>query len=331
MRRSCYRHIILRFSLMLLLPVAFGLPVLVWGSTGTVIILRPTAMVEGQEILLGDLAEIQPAHDPHVPKLLKIKIANAPLPGQSRWIHGEEIKQHLKQFGLSEEGFTLRGAATVKVSRRATVVSASRINEAVKDFIRRKAPWHSNQLKIRRLTYHEALTIPAGKVRLVVSPPLHTDWLGPVPFSVQVLVDGRAVSRITAPATIEVWSNVVLAAKPLGKYQPIDADDIKVEKANLSRMPANAILDPNMVLGRRTNRNIAANCVLRSDQVEMPPVVKRGDVVQMVAESSLLRVEARGVVRENGAVGDRIQVMNLSSKKIIYAQVKDGQTVEVHF
>jgi flagella basal body P-ring formation protein FlgA len=331
MERPLDRHIGLRLSIVVWLLALLGLATPVWSRSGIIIQLRSAATVDGEGILLDDLSEIQAEKDALVAKLSKIKIANAPLAGQSRWVHPEEIKQRLKQFGLEAHDYTLCDAAPVKVSRRAAVVAASKINDAVKAFIWRRAPWHHDQLKIKRLTYHEELTIPAGKVRFEVSAPKHTDWLGPIPFSVQVTVDGQAVTRVTAPATIEVWSNVVMAAKPLGKYQPIDADDIKVIKVNLSRMPSNAVLDPAQVLGRRANRSIAANSVLRSDQVEMPPVVKRGDVVQMIAESSILRVEAKGVARENGAVGDRIQVMNLRSKKIIYAQVLDGQTVEVQF
>lgn len=122
-----------------------------------------------------------------------------------------------------------------------------------------------------------------------------------------------------------------MAVKPLGKYQPVDANDIRVEKMNLARVPSNAIVDAGLVVGLRTNRSIAANSILRSDQVEIPPVIRRGDVVQMIAESSVLRVEAKGIARENGAPGDRIQIMNLRSKKVIHARVVDGQTVEVAF
>jgi flagella basal body P-ring formation protein FlgA len=57
----------------------------------------------------------------------------------------------------------------------------------------------------------------------------------------------------------------------------------------------------------------------------------RGDVVRMVAESDVLRVAAKGMAKENGAVGERIRVMNLRSRKIIYAQVMDEQTVQVEF
>ena len=293
--------------------------------------LRPSVTVESDDINLGDISEIRSDDREMARRLSGIKIGTAPPAGQSRWVHPTEVRVRLKQFGIEEESYEIAATGPVKILRRHATVAPQRVNEAVKAFIQNHAPWKADQLKIHRLTYDDELIVPAGRVSLVVAAPKHTDWLGPVPFKVQVLVEGQAVRTVTAPATIEVWSNVVVAVKPLGRYQPVDADDIRIERMNLARVPSNVIMDPEQVLGRRTNRSIAANSVLRNDQVEMPPVIKRGDMVQMFAESSVLRVEAKGIARENGAPGDRIQIMNLSSKKIIYARVVDGQTVEVEF
>ncbi len=216
-------------------------------------------------------------------------------------------------------------------ARTVIEVAPAAVNGAVKEFIMRHAPWKSDQLKITRMTFDQELGVTPGKIEFQVTAPKHTDWLGPIPFRVQILIDGRAAERVIVPATIEVWSDVVLAVKPLGKFQPIEADDITVKKMNLACVPANVVVRPDQVLGLRARHRIAANSVLRSDQIESPPVVMRGDVVRMVAESDVLRVAAKGMAKENGAVGERIRVMNLRSRKIIYAQVMDEQTVQVEF
>ena len=220
---------------------------------------------------------------------------------------------------------------TEKAVQTDTVVAPAAVNAAVKTFIMRHAPWKPDQLKITRLTFDQELTVASGDIGYRVTAPKHTDWLGPIPFCVHILVDGREAMKVHVPATIEVWSDVVLTVKPLGKYQPIEADDITVKKMNLARVPANVVVRADQVLGLRARHNIAANSVLRNDQIESPPVVRRGDVVQMIAESDVLKVAAKGMVKENGAVGERIRVMNLRSRKIIYAQVLDGQTVQVEF
>jgi flagella basal body P-ring formation protein FlgA len=219
----------------------------------------------------------------------------------------------------------------IKSAHADTVLAPAAVNAAVKAFIVRHAHWKPDQLKITRLTFNQELTVPPGKIGFQVSAPKHTDWLGPIPFRVQILVDGRVAGKVIAPATIEVWSDVVLTVKPLGKFQPIEADDILVKKMNLARVPANVIVRADQVLGLRAKHNIAANCALRSDQIESPPVVMRGDVVQMIAESAVVKVAAKGMAKENGAAGDRIRVMNLRSKRIIYALVLDKQTVQVEF
>jgi flagella basal body P-ring formation protein FlgA len=168
-------------------------------------------------------------------------------------------------------------------------------------------------------------------MRIHVRHPKHTDWLGPVSFSVSFSVRGHLVKKISVPATIEVWSDVIVAAKPLGRNQPVSPGSIKVVRMNLSRAPANAILSKEQVVGMRVNRSIAANSILRSDQIEIPPVVKRGDLVQVLAQSKGMKISVKGVAKQNGGVGERIRVQNMRSKRIIYAQVLDDQTVQVDF
>jgi flagella basal body P-ring formation protein FlgA len=71
--------------------------------------------------------------------------------------------------------------------------------------------------------------------------------------------------------------------------------------------------------------------VLRANLVEMPPLVKRGDVVVIVAETKGLKITALGQVKKKGAMGDRIPVVNFESQKVLYARVMDANTVKVDF
>jgi flagella basal body P-ring formation protein FlgA len=65
--------------------------------------------------------------------------------------------------------------------------------------------------------------------------------------------------------------------------------------------------------------------------VDLPPVVRKGDVVQVLAESAQLKITTQGVAQENGGVGQKIQVMNVASKKNVLARIIDAQTVKVDF
>lgn len=211
------------------------------------------------------------------------------------------------------------------------IVAPEKIRSAVKKHILRRAPWDPDQMTIDRIRFNQAISVPAGKVALRVTAPRHTDWIGAIAFTVNLMVNGKKVGRLTVPAHLDVWSDVVVTTRPLGKYEPVGKDDIRIEKMNLARVSSNVIDSTDDVLGRRTKRNIAANCILRKDLVEIQPIVKRGEMVRVLAESPILKISVKGIAKQNGAKGDRIKVINIRSKKAVYARVVDGQTVQVDF
>jgi flagella basal body P-ring formation protein FlgA len=60
-------------------------------------------------------------------------------------------------------------------------------------------------------------------------------------------------------------------------------------------------------------------------------LVKRGDLVVIIAESKGLKITTRGQVKKKGRLGEQIPVVNLDSNKVLYARVIDANTVKVDF
>jgi flagellar basal body P-ring formation protein FlgA len=222
-------------------------------------------------------------------------------------------------------------SANQQSTQKAQTIQPAQIRAAVQQYITRHAPWAAGQMIVKKIKFNRPVGLPAGKVALSVAAPKHTDWLGAIPFTVGVAVNGQRTAAFTVPVNIEVWSDVLMTTKPLGRFEPIDRDDIQVKKMDLARVPSNVLVKVDEVLGKRTNRNIAANCILRTDLVEMPPLIKRGDLVEVVAQSPMLKISVKAMAKENGRQGDRIKVVNLRSKKTLYALVVDDHTVRVEF
>ena len=156
--------------------------------------------------------------------------------------------------------------------------------------------------------------------------------VGKSSMAVNIAVGGEFQDKVWAVADIKVLREVIVATRPLKRHQEIAEADIQVRRMDMARLPSNFLTDFGEILGKRTSRSIDVNTVLRPDLVEFPPLVKRGDVVTVVAESTGLRITAVGVVKErNGRRGERIRVENIDSKKSIYAQVVDAKTVKIDF
>ena len=124
---------------------------------------------------------------------------------------------------------------------------------------------------------------------------------------------------------------MVVSNRPLKRNDVIAEEDVRLEKMNLAELSPNVITDPREVIGKRTKRVIEPGTPLRVNSLEMPPLVKRGDLVTIVAESEVLKITTQGVVTESGCKGDMVRVINTSSRKELYATVRDSRTVAIDF
>ena len=85
------------------------------------------------------------------------------------------------------------------------------------------------------------------------------------------------------------------------------------------------------VIGKRVKQALKADKVLLANMVEHPPLIKRGDTVTIVAESSNLLVTALGIAQTKGGPGDQIRVKNCMNRKEIIARIVNASTVKVEF
>jgi flagella basal body P-ring formation protein FlgA len=85
------------------------------------------------------------------------------------------------------------------------------------------------------------------------------------------------------------------------------------------------------VVGKVLKRDVPANTLVTDQILEDRVVLKRGDVVTIVAESDKLVVRAKGKTVEKGRVGDVIRVKNIASGKEVMAKVVSSSSVKVEF
>ena len=322
------------FSVIIFLLIFFGVPEIIReidAADLTRIRILPNVQINDEDILLGRIAGIE-GHDPLlVQKLSRIVVARAPLPGESRTLEKQAFKMRLKQNGIDLSQLALHIPAQVVVTRNYIEISREKIKILVSDYIQKTILKDHADGSIKDIQVADSLQLPNGRISFKVIPPRNSDLLGKIPFSVHFDVNGKFYKRVWATATVEVLAEVVITKKPVGRHKPITEDDIELLKMDLAKLPSGVITDTEAVLGKRTRRAIGAKTVLRADLVEFPPLVKRGDVVVIIAESSGLKITALGEVKKKGRLGESIPVMNFDSKKILYGRVLDSSTVKVEF
>ncbi|WP_338401960.1 flagellar basal body P-ring formation chaperone FlgA [Paragemmobacter straminiformis] len=113
---------------------------------------------------------------------------------------------------------------------------------------------------------------------------------------------------------------VVTLTHSLARGAMIGAGDI-----GLAPMPERAVdgifTDPAMVIGRRAKVGLGEGQPVLARQLEPVWLVEKGNPLSLTASAGGLSVSAPAEALENGALGDVIRVMNLSSRREVKALV----------
>lgn len=146
--------------------------------------------------------------------------------------------------------------------------------------------------------------------------------------NVCVMRKGKAVSRNEKEA--ETLADVVVASEKLSRGTVISQKNIMIKVENIAEL-INPCLDPETVIGKRLKRSINMNRVISEDDLEMPVLIERREMVTMLLEKGGLQISTKGMALSNGKLGDAIMVKNQKSNREVLCRVIGPGMTRVNF
>ncbi len=295
------------------------------------IIIKKASEVDNDNIYLKDIALIKSSDPETKEKTGLIFLGKAPMPGKTRFFDKGHVQGALQRAGFNFYDLSIHSPDRIKITRSFIKISEKKIKKIVENYIKSRSFFKNNNSRIKEIRVSNEVLLPKGRIFHRVIPIQKNSLAGSIPVSIIFSGSGNFKKRVWSTVKIEVLSEVVVAKRPIGKHKIITMDDIAFKKVDLLEQSSNVITAYKEILGKRTRKTIRADTVLRSDIIELLPLVKRGDIVLIVAESGSLRITAMGEAKGKGGMGERIKVVNIDSGKRLYATVKDSKTVKVDF
>jgi flagellar basal body P-ring formation protein FlgA len=292
---------------------------------------KPTVVVDQEEVRLADIASISGDQKAGSLPVEKVVVAKAPLPGQTRFLSLDYIRIRLKQAGFQTDAMSFNGAQDVQISRNAAILSQDAITHAVEAAIRRQMPWKREAVIISNIHFNDDIKLPTGTLTHRIVPNRDEDYLGRTMLALHLFVDGELVKKTWVHADISVMADVVKVVRPLGKHQPIEREDLAVVRADLADLSADTVRRVEEALGNQTTQMIYPDTVLKRGMFSLPPLVRRGDIVKIVANAGPMTITATGKVKQKGCKGEMVHVINTDSNRVIIARVIGPGAVEVDF
>ncbi|KZX82131.1 hypothetical protein A3715_06335 [Oleiphilus sp. HI0009] len=135
--------------------------------------------------------------------------------------------------------------------------------------------------------------------------------------------------QIHISAKAALYKKVITALQSIPKNTAIRESHLGTmeQQVNLNRRGSYG--HPDHLVGMITKRSIRQGEVISPTQLKAPMLVQRGDEVLISASNSAIRIQMKGEALSAGSLGEQISVRNLSSERIIRAQVLERGKVLV--
>ena len=136
-----------------------------------------------------------------------------------------------------------------------------------------------------------------------------------------VVRNGKSLSFVRAVALVRLFGPVVVLKRAVPRHHVLAADDLEVRRMDLAGAGKGFFAGREGLCGKRLRRALTAGSVVHAADVESVPLVRRGEVVDIVARVGAIEVRVPGLAREDGRAGETVRVKNMASRRLVSVRV----------
>ncbi|MFH1449708.1 MAG: flagellar basal body P-ring formation chaperone FlgA [bacterium] len=288
------------------------------------VVLKEKVVVSSSEIFLEDIADIYPETSDHLKKLY---IGRSPLLGKSKVYKQDYIKMRLASQ-KSPSDIKLKGTEKVLVMRSYQTLDLDELKKKIRDYLIECMEDNQEEIKIEFYQIPKKIELPNGEVKIYVGfngRPTHL--VGNIYVPVRIDVSGAKYKVIKIGVKVRRFSKVVVANKNLELGHILDQADIRLALRETTFLSYDVARDLDLALNKRLTQRVDEGKALCERWIEVLPLVKRGEEVEILSKMDNILIKTKGLAREDGKLEELIKVRNISSKKEVLAKVIEKNIV----
>jgi flagella basal body P-ring formation protein FlgA len=306
-------------------------------ASAALIELKDSAPVSTPLVRLGDVAIIRDANDAVVERLAAVTLFPAPPLGRSKAVEFDTIRTRLTSqgFNLSELEFTGSSVVTVSGVRpgddsaqghSATADLAQKRAEevvagAVRQYLHEKAPSLGNvEIELKLTPRQVSLLSAALSARVDISGGAEP-WPGEQTLRAGFYDRQGQRTEFQVVCRVRPLPQVLVPTATLPKGHVVRPDDVTWKQQPVTASAAACLDRTELVVGQETRRTLRAGEPISAIDIRSVPLVRRGDIVTVVARSRgiVVRTDARSL--GDGGLGQPIKLVSLDGRRELAARV----------
>ena len=312
-------------------PLWLLIGLIFWGVQAlaqTAVSFQEKVEVSDTRIVLGDIAVITPKGS-EAETIAQLPVGMAPQPGASKVLRTVSVITALQRRPEVAQ-VDWQGSETITVERKGQQLSQDQLKKILEEYLQQNSEkLVQGAIELSSFRAPETINLPLGALSWKITPS-RPNIMSSSSFSIQFAVDNKPASTCVVYAKVTAYAEVATARTTLHKGDVVTEAAVVLEKQRIDRL-RNPVMGIDEILGMQVAKTINAGNAIEHDQITSPAVIKEGDQVKIFARKGALNITTNGIARQDGRLGESIQVRNNSSNKTIHCRVDGPGLVSVEF
>ena len=306
----------------LIVAIALGaLVILVGGRDAMAASIKPTAVISENVFTVGDV--FSGLSEEKASRVL----GAAPMPGNDMVLNARTLMRIAIAMDLPWRPSSTMDQVVIR--RDAVKISAMDIQSAISTALQDEGLEDRFELSFYGNS-DPALVLPSGHSKDMQVADLNYDRQNDR-FEARLVAPSKEepVAELLISGKIERLIPVPVVKSTMSSGDIIDSYDIHWIDMKSSELQDDIVLDADDLVGMAPRRLVVSGKPVRRIDLEYPQLISRGQTITIKYEDGFLNLSAKGKSMQNGAKGDIVRVVNLSSNRTIEAMVTGDGAVTV--
>lgn len=168
-----------------------------------------------------------------------------------------------------------------------------------------------------------------SQVKIMISKAKFDELQNKFGAEAEVFADGKPMVKTQLQGKYYILGEIWVPARNIAKGEVLTKDMLKTITIRTNRIKPANVVEADALLGKEAKRTLREGKIINDKDIGKVILIHKGDIVNSLYRTQKMQISAKAEALEDGGKGDKIEVRNTSSKKVLFAEVVDADTVVV--
>ena len=143
----------------------------------------------------------------------------------------------------------------------------------------------------------------------------------------EIFADRKSYANSALQGKYYLMTTVWVPIQNIAKGELVTEEKLQLQTIRKSKLKPFMVTEKEKLIGQEAQKSLKEGKIINEKDVGAPILIKRNDIVTAVYRTDRMQITAKVIAQQDGAYGDRIELQNMKTRKVLTGIVQDASTV----